>query len=85
MTEEQAAEDNTVSNWLSSLVAKMETVFEENKEGGRPHLVNKWNKLSTKFVTKYDALVDAGCTFAASWDDDSVDFDSVNTCRVSCC
>ena len=80
-TESPAVE---VTDFLASLMTKLESVFEYNRPGKRrPHLIKKWQALKTKFASRYTKMADDnGCNFAGSYDDDSVDFDSINTCRV---
>ena len=93
MTEEQAATTQApitaqpaqpITEYLQSLVGKMESVFEENRPGKpRTQLLKKWQKLSSKFSDRYRKIVsEKGCNFAGTYEDDSVDFDSVKTCRV---
>ena len=94
MTEEQAATTQapitaqpvqSITEYIQSLVDKMESVFEENRPGKpRTQLLKKWQKLSNKFLDRYRKMVnEKGCNFADTYTDDSVDFDSVETCRVS--
>ena len=93
MTEEQAATTeapttqttsySNVVEYLPSLVDKMSDVFEDNRPGaGRTHLLTKWNNFSQKFLNRYSNLVERGCTFSSGLEN-TVDFDTVNTCRVS--
>ena len=93
MTEEQAATTeaptthttsySNVVEYLPSLVEKLNAVFQENRPGaGRTHLSRKWDNLSQKFIKKYSNLVKRGCSFPSGLEN-NVDFDTVNTCRVS--
>ena len=93
MTEEQAATTeapttqttsySNVVEYLPSLVDKMNDVFEDNRPGaGRTHLLTKWNNVSQKFINRYSNLVERGCTFSSGLEN-TVDFDTINTCRVS--
>ena len=76
--------DKEVIGFLESLINKLESVFEVQRPGKpRPHLTKKWQALKTKFVERYTKMAtDKGCSFAESYEDNSIDFDSVNTCRV---
>ena len=69
------------SFWISSLVNKMETVFANTRS--RHHLLKKWKNLSEKFVLRHQKLARNGCIFSDTYENDSIDFDSVNECRVS--
>ena len=73
-----------VAEFLGSLMDKLVSVFENNRpEKPRNHLMKKWQALKTKFTDRYAKMaVDKGCLFADSHDDSSIDWDSVNTCRV---
>ena len=96
MTEEQAATTeapttqtvpttsySNVVEYLPSLVVKMDEVFQKNRPGpGRSHLSRKWTNLSQKFLNRYNNLVERGCDFSMGLEN-TVDFDTVNTCRVS--
>ena len=95
MTEEQAATTeapttqvpttsySNVIEYLPSLVDKMNDVFENNRPGaGRSHLSRKWNNLSQKFIGRYNKLAEKGCNFSTGLEN-TVDFDTINTCRVS--
>ena len=93
MTEDQAATTqapttqttsySNVLEYLPLLIEKMTDVFLENRPGtGRSHLSSKWNKLSQKFNKKYSNLVKRGCPFPTGLEN-TVNFDSVNACRVS--
>ena len=74
-----------VAEFLALLVNKLESVFEYNRpEKPRTHLMNKWQAIKTKFTNRYTEMTDdKGCNFSISYNDDSVDFNSINTCRVS--
>ena len=73
-----------VTEFLESLISKVESIFEENRPGKpRTHLLKKWQALETKFANRYKKMaVDKGCNFANSHNDDSINWDSVNTCKV---
>ena len=71
-------------DWIPSLVDKIQAVFEQNRPGkSREHLLRKWETLSSKFVKRFGEVADNGCDFTNTYTDNSVDFDSVDTCRVS--
>ena len=74
-------EPNFNSYWISSLIDKIEAVFANTRP--RHHLFKKWRNLSEKFVLRHEKLVRNGCTFPDTYENDSIDFDSVNECRVS--
>ena len=93
MTEEQAATTQApitaqpaqpITEYIQSLVDKMQSVFEDNRPGKpRTKLLKKWQKLSKKFSDRYRKIVNGkGCNFADTYTNDSLDFDSVKTCRV---
>ena len=81
----QVTDGESVTEYVQSLVDKIETVFEDNRPGKpRTKLLKKWQKLSDKFEGRYSMLADVkGCDFVGSYEDNSVDFDSVKKCRVS--
>ena len=90
MTEEQAATTSaptttkSPSEYITSLLGKLESVFEENRPGKpRTHLITKWKKLERKSIDRYNQMKSNGCEFADSFDIDGIDFDTVNMCRVS--
>ena len=96
MTEEQAAEptdapvatqtlaSDPVKDWIQSLVDKMEAVFEDFRpERPYPALLKKWSHQAKKFVRRYERVVAHGCEFPGTFDDAAVDFNTINTCRVS--
>ena len=93
MTEEQAAtttlapttyQPGSAGNWPVVLVDKLAAVFADNRpDKPRTELLSKWKKLSKKFVKRYETVVANDCQFAENYEDDSVDFDSINTCKVS--
>ena len=83
-TTQSAVESSSVRDWLPLLVDKMESVFEKNRPGRpRNHLMKKWTKLSEKFIRRFETVSDNDCDFAGTYEDDSVDFNSISTCRVS--
>ena len=78
------APTDAVEDFLQSLVDKMQAVFEDNRPGRpRTHLLNKWERLRSKGVRRYNQMQANGCEFTDSWSNDSIDFDNVNTCSVS--
>ena len=88
MTEEQAAtttvQSGSASDWPLILVEKLTKVFADNRpDKPRTELLKKWQKLSRKFVKRYETVAANDCQFSENYEDDSVDFDSINTCRVS--
>merc|ERR1712176_1079051 len=67
--------------WPSLLVDKLQAVFDENRPGkGRTWLLKKWKKLSDKFIDRYESVAQY-CQIDERFEDDSVDFDSINTCK----
>ena len=70
-------------NWIPKLNDKMESIFKYSFSRSRPKLLAKWQKLSDKFTSRHNEVASSGCYFADTYEDDSVDFNSVNTCRVS--
>merc|ERR1712131_411018 len=69
-------------DWIPSLVDKIQAVFEQNRPGkSREHLLTKWERLGSKFVGRFGEVTDNGCDFMNTYTDNSVDFDSVDTCR----
>ena len=83
-TTQSVVESISARDWLPLLVDKMESVFEENRPSKpRIHLMEKWTRLSEKFIRRYESVSDNGCDFAGTYEDDSVDFNSISTCRVS--
>ena len=70
------------SNWIPSLDAKMEAIFQNGFQRQRPKLLGQWKKQSKKFGDRHKNLA-RECYFVGTYEDDSVDFNSVNTCRVS--
>ena len=88
MTEEQAAtttvQSSSAGDWPVILVDKLTAVFADNRPDKlRTELLKKWQKLGRKFVKRYETVAANDCQFAENYEDDSVDFDSINTCRVS--
>merc|ERR1711953_119968 len=60
----------------------MESVFEKNRPSKpRVHLMEKWTRLSEKFIRRFESVSDNDCDFAGTYEDDSVDFNSISTCR----
>jgi len=45
-------------------------------------LISHESEISQKFINKYSNLVERGCTFSSGLEN-TFDFDTVNTCRVS--
>ena len=71
-------------DWIPSLVDKMETILENDRPGKLLYqLLSKWKKLGKKFVRRTEDVTKAGCVFADTYEDDSVDFNSVDSCQVS--
>ena len=88
MTEEQAAttsvQSGSAGDWPLILVDKLTAVFADNRpDKPRTELLKKWQKLSRKFVKRYETVAANDCQFTENYEDDSVDFDSINTCRVN--
>ena len=94
MTVEQAAttqapttvKDPTdqATEFLSSLLGKLESVFDENRPGKpRTHLMSKWEKLERKSIQRYNQMKTNGCEFSDSFEYDEINFDVVNVCNVS--
>ena len=95
MTEEQAAttpapvttqavSSDSVRDWLTSLINKIESVLEDNRpEKPRTHILKKWRKLGYQFVRRFETISDKGCDLADTFEDNTIDFNSVNTCNVS--
>ena len=74
---------SSIVGYLPSLVDKINEVFENNKEGAwRSRLLVQWTNMSQIFNDKYLELVEKGCPFSNSIEN-TVDFDTINTCRVS--
>ena len=83
-TTTQEITSNPVSDWIQSLVNKMEAVFENDRpKKRRSQLLDKWQKIAEKFVKRYEKVASNDCNLDETYEDDSVDFSSVNTCRVS--
>ena len=73
-----------VIDFLESLIRKMDKVFYMNRPRRmRTQLLFKWTKLSNKFIQRYESVASKGCFFPDTFEDDTVDFYSVKTCRVS--
>ena len=75
MTEEQAettlaptttqAPSDQPTEYLTSLLGKLESVFEANRPGkARTHLSTKWKNLEEKCTKRYDKMKADGCEFA---------------------
>ena len=72
------------ADFIRSLTEKMRSIFEENRVGrGRKLLFNKWIRQSDKFIRRFESLAADGCIFDDTYDDLSVDFESIDACRVS--
>ena len=83
-TTQSVVEAISARDWLPLLVDKMESVFEKNRPSKpRVHLMEKWTRLSEKFIRRFESVSDNDCDFAGTYEDDSVDFNSISTCRVS--
>ena len=83
-TTQSAVQSSAARDWLPLLVDKMESVFEKNRpDKPRIHLMEKWTRLSEKFIRRFESISDNDCDFADTYEDDSVDFNSISTCRVS--
>ena len=80
----QSLNSYKVKDWIQSLVDKMQAVF-ENFRPGRPFpsLLKKWSKQGRKFVHRYERVLAHGCEFPDTYEDASVDFNTIKTCRVS--
>ena len=75
---------DSVSDWILSLVDKMEAVFENDRpHKPRSQLLGKWQKITDKFVARYEKVASHDCNLDNTYEDDSVDFSTVKTCRVS--
>ena len=49
-------QSSSSAQWPSSLVDKLQSVFDENRPGKeRTHLLEKWQGLSAKFIRRYDS------------------------------
>ena len=81
----QAIGLDPVRDWIPSLIdRKVRSVFQDNRPGKpRTHLLKKWKKLSDSFVNRYKSLVNNGCDFPDTYEDNSIDFDTINACQVS--
>merc|ERR1712156_990187 len=78
------ASSNNVEAFLESLVDnKLTAVFEDNRPNkGRNHLLQKWKKLLQKYKRRYNSMENNDCSnFDDTYDDNSVDFNSINACR----
>ena len=77
----------SVRYWLTALVDdKLQAVFEHQRpKRPRNHLFKKWKNLSDRFVRRYRSMIDNGCNFPDTYDEYSVDFNSVSNpvCYVS--
>ena len=77
----------SVRFWLTALVDdKLQAVFEHQRpKRARNHLFKKWKNLSDRFVRRYRSMIDNGCNFPDTYDEYSVDFNSVSNpvCYVS--
>jgi len=70
--------------FLLSLETKMAAVLADNGSGKpRSELIRKWGIHTRKFLRRYEQMVEAGCDFTDTYEDNSVDFDSTNTCWVT--
>jgi len=79
----QAASSDSVRDWIPSLINKVESVFENNRPGKpRTHLMKKWQMLSQRFVQRFESMSDKGCDLAETFEDNTIDFNSVDTCEV---
>ena len=75
---------NSVQDLIPSLMAKVQAVFKHNRPGKpRTHLIKKWKKLGDQFVQRYKTVASHGCNFADTYEDKTIDFDTVDTCKVS--
>ena len=80
----QAASSDSVRDWIPSLINKVESVFEDIRPGKpRTHLMNKWQRLSERFVRRFESMSDKGCDLAETFEDNTIDFNTVDTCEVS--
>ena len=78
-----AIQSGSAGAWPLVLVDKLAAVFADNRpDKQRPHLLSKWKKLSKKFIKRYQTVAANDCQFAENYEDESVDFDSINACRV---
>ena len=72
------------AEYITSQLGKLESVFEENRPGKpRTHLMAKWKKLESKSIQRYNKMKSLGCQFPDSFQNEDVDFDSINVCFVS--
>ena len=72
------------TEFLESLIGKLESVFEVNRPGKpRTHLIKKWKHVVSKTVKQYKTLQAAGCDFDDNFEDENVNFDTVDVCYVS--
>ena len=80
----QAVSSDSVRNWIPSLINKVETVLEDNRPGKpRNHLMKKWQRLSERFLERFESISDKGCDLNESYEDNTIDFSSVDTCEVN--
>lgn len=81
---ETSTESSTSSivEYLPSLVDKINDVFENNKGSWRTRLLEQWTTVSQIFNDKYLELADKGCSYSNGIEN-TVDFDTINTCKVS--
>merc|ERR1712131_184117 len=64
-------------------MGKMASFLVDNRTGEpRQHLLGHWNRHTNKFISRHTVLASKGCNFSDTYEDNSVDFDSTNTCRV---
>ena len=80
----QALSLDPVRDWIPSLIdRKVRSVFQDNRPGKpRTHLLTKWKKLSDSFVNRFKELASQGCDFADTYEDNSIDFNTINACKV---
>ena len=84
ITAVQTTTITSVDQYITSLLGKLESVFEVNRPGKpRTHLMTKWKKLESKSVHRHNQMKSNGCEFADSFEFDYIDFDTVNVCLVS--
>merc|ERR1719420_1950832 len=78
----QAVSSDSVRDWIPSLINKVESVLEDNRpENPRTHILKKWQKLGDQFVRRFLTISDKGCDLADTFEDNTIDFNSVNTCN----
>ena len=82
----QKTRSNPVADWMLKLSkTKMKAVFYNLEwNAANSNDWTRWYRLGQKFIDRYLELYQSGCDFADTYQDDSIDLNSVDTpCRVS--